>query len=51
MEEIEAKRNNDELEDGIEIFKYQRVYYHKKRHSYMKERNKKNIKRNKVEMI
>ena len=50
MEEIEAKRNNDELEDEIEIFKYQRVYYHKKRHGYMKERNKKNIKKNNVEM-
>ena len=51
MKEIEEKSNNDELESDIAIFKYQRVYYHKRRYGVMKNRNKININNNNVEMI
>jgi len=40
IEEIEQKKNDDLLEDEIEIYKYQRVYYHNRRHGIMKKRNK-----------
>ena len=51
MEEIEAKKNDDLLEDEIEIFKYQRIYYYNRRHGYMEKRNKiKAISNSRVEM-
>ena len=49
-EEIEEKKNDDLLEDEIEIFKYQRVYYHNRRHGIMKKRNKIIINNSNVEL-
>ena len=49
-EEIEEKKNDDLLEDEIEIFKYQRVYYHNRRHGTMKKRNKIIINSSNVEL-
>ena len=50
IEEIETKKNNDLLEDEIEIFKYQRVYYHNRRYGTMKKRNKNIINDRNVEL-
>ena len=40
IEEIEQKKNDNELEEDIGIYKYQRVYYYNRRHGFMKKRNK-----------
>ena len=48
IEEIELKKNDNELEEDIGIYKYQRVYFYNRRHGIMKKRNK--IRINNIEM-